>query len=91
MGMDGVSPGGAMRLLLVDATRTLAPELADAMGAEFSHMPIVVDVSAGRLALDLLRSSEFDVVAADLDALTDLSERAEDRIGKLVRAARMHW
>jgi DNA-binding NarL/FixJ family response regulator len=87
MSVDGVSPGGAMRLLLVDAARTLAPSLADAMGAEFSDAPIVVDVTAGRLALDLLRSSEFDVVAADLEALADLGDRAEDRIGKLVRAS----
>jgi DNA-binding NtrC family response regulator len=87
MGVDGVSPGGAMRLLLIDAERRLAPSLADALAAEYSDAPIVVDVTAGRTALDLLRSSEFDAVAADLETLTDLGPRPDERIGKLARAS----
>lgn len=87
MGVDSVSPGGATRLLLIDAAGTLADSLAEALVSEFSKAPIVIEVNGGRAALELLRASEFDVIATDIDALGDLGGRDEDRIGKLVRAS----
>ena len=75
------------RLLLIDRDGELGRRLAGPLDAELASPPIVIELSAGRQSLELLRSSEFDVVAADLDALSDLSERLDDRIAKLARAA----
>ncbi len=75
------------RLLLVDGRRELQPRLATALAQEFDAAPMVVNLTSGRPALDLLRNSEFDAVVADLDALADLAMEADDRIGRLARAA----
>lgn len=75
------------RLLLIDGTRTLANRLKTPVAAEFDCMPVIVELTTGRQALEVLRSSPFDVVAADLDALADLAERVDERIARLARAA----
>jgi DNA-binding NtrC family response regulator len=83
-----VTPAAApARLLLIEATSQLAPALAAPLAAEFSAAPIVVELASGRQAVELLRASPYDVVAADLAALADLAERNEDRIARLARAA----
>ena len=78
---------GAMRLLLVNAGPSLVDGLTPALSAEFSECPIVIELANGKLALDLLRASPFDVVAAELSALADLGSRTEEQIGKLAKAA----
>ncbi len=75
------------RLLLIDCAGSLAERMAAPLSAGLLAEPIVIGLTSGRPALDLLRSSPFDVVAAELAALGDLSERTEDRIGRLARAA----
>lgn len=75
------------RLLLIERSGELAQRLATPLAAEFAACPVVVALTAGRQALDLLKASTFDVVAADLDALSDLADRMDDRIAKLARAA----
>jgi DNA-binding NtrC family response regulator len=75
------------RLLLIEGESQLAPALAAPLATAFAAAPIVVELTGGRQALELLRASPYDVVAADLDALADLAERIEDRIGRLARAA----
>ncbi len=78
---------GAMRLLLVTGGPSLVAGLKSSLEAEFDECPIVVELACGRLALDVLRSSSFDVIAADLAALGDLGARSDEQIGKLARAA----
>ena len=75
------------RLLLIEGESQLAPARAAPLAAEFAAAPIVVELRGGRQALELLRASPYDVVAADLDALADLADRIEDRISRLARAA----
>ena len=74
------------RLLLIDGRSALA-DLAGPLAAEFAISPIVVELSSGRPALDLMKSSVFDLIIADLEALTDLAEVSADRIGRLARTA----
>ena len=74
------------RLLLIDGRSALA-DLAGPLAAEFAISPIVVELTSGRPALDLMKSSAFDLVVADLDALTDIADVSADRITRLARAA----
>ena len=74
------------RLLLIDGRSALA-DLAGPLAAEFAISPIVVELTSGRYALDLMKSSAFDLIIADLEALADLADAAADRIGRLARAA----
>ncbi len=74
------------RLLLVDEHNGLA-QLAGPLAAEFVVSPIVVELGTGRAAIDLLKTSVFDLIVADLTALGDIAEGAANRIGKLARAA----
>lgn len=74
------------RLLLIDGRSALA-DLAGPLAAEFAISPIVVELTSGRPALDLMRSSAFDLIIADLDALGDVAESSADRIARLARSA----
>ena len=86
--MDEMSSKAAVpaRLLLVDERNGLA-QLAGPLAAEFIVSPIIVELATGRAALDLLKTSVFDLIVADLEALGDIAEGAANRIGKLARAA----
>jgi DNA-binding NtrC family response regulator len=75
------------RLLLIESSRDLGQRLAAAVAAEFVIAPVVVEIEAGRPAVELLKASAFDIVAADLDSLADLCGPADGRIGRLARAA----
>ena len=75
------------RLLLIDGSGELEGRLTALLEMAFATEPVVVALSGGREALELLKSSRFDVVAADVDMLADLSDRMEERIAKLARAA----
>src|SRR5882724_2307623 len=75
------------RLLVVDGESRLGSRLTEPMAALSGLVPIVMELTAGRLALELLKSSPVDVVAADIDCLADLGDLAEDRIARLARAA----
>ena len=77
---------GPARLLLIDGRSALA-ELAGPLAAEFALTPIVVELTAGRSAIELLKSSAFDLVAADLVALGDIAAKPDDCIARLARAA----
>src|SRR4051812_37035762 len=82
-----MSSGEPARLLLIDAAGDLGDRLAAPIATGFAVAPIVVELTAGRQAIELLRGSRFDIVAAELDALADLADMADDRIGRLARAA----
>jgi DNA-binding NtrC family response regulator len=74
------------RLLLIDGRSALA-ELAGPLTAEFALPPIVVELTSGRSAIELLKASAFDLVAADLAVLGDIAAKPDDCIARLARAA----
>ena len=80
---SGANPA---RLLLIDGRSALA-DLAGPLAAEFAISPIVVELTSGRPALDLMRSSPFDLIIADLDALGDVAQGSAERITRLARSA----
>jgi len=73
------------RLLLIGTG--VGDRLGVALAAEFVETPVVVELDNGRAALELLKASPFDGVIADLDALADLAQGTEERIGRLARVA----
>jgi DNA-binding NtrC family response regulator len=75
------------RMLLVDSERGLGERLGAAIVGEFAIPPVVVEVTGGRAAIELCRGAEFDLVLAGLEALADIAERVDDRLGRLARAA----
>jgi DNA-binding NtrC family response regulator len=75
------------RLLLIDSRRELRRRLSPSFAEEFAELPVVIDVTAGRPAVELMRNSAFDAVLADLDAIADLAPAADERISRLARAA----
>lgn len=75
------------RLLLIERRRDIGGRLAPCLATEFEPMPVVVDVTAGRPAVELMRNSPFDAVLADLEAIADLGTAPDERIGRLARAA----
>ncbi len=80
-----MSAGEPARLLLIGSG--LADRLATPIAAGFAVAPIVIELAVGRQAVDVLRGSRFDVVAAELAVLGDLADVADERIGRLARAA----
>jgi DNA-binding NtrC family response regulator len=79
-------PVAPARLLLI-AKAELAGALAAPLAAELAFEPVLVHAATGRHAVELLRSSGFDLVAAEADSLADLSPDLDDRIARLARAA----
>jgi DNA-binding NtrC family response regulator len=75
------------RLLLIESRRDLQKRLAPSLAEDFDIAPVVVDVTAGRAAVELMRGSAFDAVVADLDAIADLAVDADERISRLARAS----
>jgi DNA-binding NarL/FixJ family response regulator len=74
------------RLLVVESDGRFGPKLSDPMAALTGLRPVVMELSAGRLALDLLKTSQIDVVIADIDCLADLGGEPDERITRLARA-----
>ena len=73
------------RLLLIG--RGLGERLGGPLAAGFASAPLVIEVDGGRAAVELLKASPFDGLIADLGALADLADAAEERIGRLARVA----
>jgi DNA-binding NtrC family response regulator len=78
---------GPARLLLIDASGALAQKLAEPLAAASALPPITIGLTSGRHALELLKTSEVDLVAADLGSLEDLGDTHEERITRIARAA----
>ena len=87
--MSDASVGEAVRarLLLIEPKCVLAGAVAGPLAAEFAATPVTIELSSGRRALDALRGSAFDFIAADLDALADLGATTDERIARLARGA----
>ena len=75
------------RLLVIDSRRTLGLRLVPSLADELPMVPILVDVTAGRAALELMRNGAFDCIVADLDAIGDISPLPEERISRIARAS----
>jgi DNA-binding NtrC family response regulator len=82
-----IEPDLPARLLLIEGRRELQRRLAPSLEEEFARAPIIVDVTAGRPAVELMRNSAFDAVLADLEAIADLGVAPDERISRLARAA----
>lgn len=82
-----IEPDSPARLLLIESRRELKERLMPPLSEELPQVPVLVDVPAGRSALELMRNSAFDAVLADLDAIADLGTPPDERIGRLARAA----
>jgi DNA-binding NtrC family response regulator len=87
--MSDASIGEAARarLLLVEAKCVLGGSVAVPLAAEFATAPVTLEATSGRQAADVLRSSAFDFIAADLEALADLGATADERITRLARSS----
>lgn len=87
--MSDASIGEAARarLLLIEPKSRLGGAIAAPLAGEFVATPVTIELASGRQALDALRSSAFDFVAADLEALDDLGATRDDRIARLARGS----
>ncbi|WP_417309728.1 sigma-54-dependent transcriptional regulator [Devosia sp.] len=87
--MTASGPGPAtVRILLVERDMSASAALSDSLATALRPAPAIESATGGRQAADVLRSGSFDVVLADLAALTDLSERTEDAVSRLARLSR---
>ena len=73
------------RLLLIGSG--LSNRLAAALAAELALPPLLVEVDTGRPAIELLKTSPYDGVVAELGALVDIADGVDERIGRLARVA----
>jgi DNA-binding NtrC family response regulator len=87
--MSDASVGEAVRarLLLIEPKCVLGGAVAGPLAAEFAITPVTIELGSGRQALDALRGSAFDFIAADLEALADLGATTDERIARLARGA----
>jgi len=82
-----VGEAARARLLLIEHKTRLGGGIAAPLADEFVVAPMTVELSSGRQAMDVLRSSAFDFVAADLEALADLGASTDERIARLARGS----
>jgi two-component system repressor protein LuxO len=75
------------RLLLIDRDAAAARQMVDGLGAALSGATRIMVAEGGRRAMDALRQTRFDIVLMDLASLSDLSERNEDAVTRLVKLA----
>jgi two-component system, repressor protein LuxO len=75
------------RLLIIDADSDCAGSVGAALTAAMVVAPEVSVAPSGRHAAEMLRQTRFDIIIADLAALSDLAPAIEDAMGRLVRLA----
>ena len=79
---DGEPQG---RLLLVDGDEKHAQLVAETLAQSLGHGVSITVAAGGKQAAELLRDTGFDIILADLSCLSDLSERSDDAVARLVR------
>lgn len=82
-----VGEAARARLLLIEQRNMLGGHIAAPLADEFAAAPVTIELCSGRQAVEALRSSTFDFVTADLEALADLGATTDERISKLARSA----
>jgi two-component system repressor protein LuxO len=88
MGMhDRIDSEATGRLLLIDRDNACAQTIAETLGHSLGSGTRISVVASGRQAADLLRERAFDIVLADLLSLSDMAERSDDAVTRLVRLA----
>lgn len=75
----------AARILLVDAAAPAAEALAAQLRGALQLEPVLVHALAGRAAAERLRVGRFDLIVAELSALSDLDREVEEAMARLVR------
>jgi DNA-binding NtrC family response regulator len=80
-------PAAAARLLLIDRDGATAEALAAPLAAKLMAAEPLIVARNGRQAADLLKTSAFDIVLADLSSLGDLSAKADEAVSRIVRLA----
>jgi len=75
------------RLLLIDRDVSCARLVAGSLAECLVAAPRIVSVGGGKSAVEALREASFDIILADLSSLSDLSERSDDAVARLVRLA----
>jgi len=84
MHITGPGPQRA-RILIVDHDAATARSLAGDLGQMLALPPVVAAARDGRVAMQRLRSEDFDVLLAALCSLDDLAHSAEEAVARLVR------
>lgn len=82
---DYAARSATTRVLLVQNRRGEADAIAAGLAACFAREPELEIATSGRDASDRLRAGTRDLVLADVAALADLSEQAEEAVARLAR------
>jgi len=83
-GLDNALSG---RLLLIDSDAETACRTGESLSQALLCSPQVKVARNGREAIELLRANRFDIILADMPSLSDLSERDDEGMGRIVRLA----
>ncbi len=75
------------RLLLIDQDVASSRLVVEGLSVALAGTPEIVAAQSGRQAVEALRQAPFDIVLVDLSSLSDLSERSEDAVTRLVKLA----
>lgn len=75
------------QLLLIDSDADAAAQTGDSLSRAMLCTPEVSVAKSGREAVDMLRAGRFDVILADMPSLSDIAERDEDGMSRIVRLA----
>lgn len=83
-GLDNALSG---RLLLIDSDAEAAFQIGESLSQALLCTPVVTLAKSGREALDMLRANRFDIILADMPTLSDIAERDDEGMGRVVRHA----
>lgn len=77
----------AARLMLICGDPALEHRMAGPLAEICPVAPVIARLASGRPAMDVLRGSAFDIIAAELSALADIAGVIEEQVSRLARVA----